>query len=299
MKSLIKNLLKKNKTIYLICIKIINNIEVLKNIFLKFFQKPLIMNKIFSQKKINYKFLLFGQLHKKRAIDMEQHLRKQIFEFKKKNRKKFYLLEIGSYLGESLELFGNICDSENIDYLVVSVDPYKIYNTKDDELANYTYKFVNLNISRIYLYFLHNISLTKFKEKFIHIRQSSSDGIMLLKDLNFKFDFIYIDASHLYENFKNDYNLSKEIQFKDGNYRGKICGDDYELTVNESHKVGMSKTDFLHMIKSNINRDFLLFDKFPLKPTTPNIGFHPGITLCFHETKDDIVKKESGFWYLN
>ena len=31
---------------------------------------------------------------------------------------------------------------------------------------------------------------------------------------------------------------------------------------------------------------------------TSEIGFHPGITLCFSEIDDNIVKTSSGFWYL-
>lgn len=254
-------------------------------------EKYLVMRNIFNSKKINFKFLLYGQMNKNRKIEMENLIKKQIYEFRKVKRKKFFVLEIGSYLGESLELFGDICENENIDFHIISIDPYKIYNSKKDELSNPMYKFMNNNLKKTYLYFLHNISLTKFREKFIHIRKDSKDGLIFLKNLNLKFDFIYIDGSHHYDNFKNDYNLSKEILVMENEYSGQICGDDYELSLEECHKIGLKTNNFLELLKLNKDRDFLFFEKFGL-------GFHPGISLFFSEKKDNIIKTSSGFWYL-
>ena len=57
----------------------------------------------------------------------------------------------------------------------------------------------------------------------------SDNGFSLLKKLNIKIDFCYIDGSHYYDGIKNDYNNFSSILRKKENYVGCICGDDYEL----------------------------------------------------------------------
>lgn len=260
---------------------------------LRVFEKSLVINRIFKSKRINYSFLSFYKLSESKKTEIENCLKKQIVKFKKKKKKTFYLLEIGSFYGESLEFMGNILENQNIDFHLISIDQYKKYNTRNDEESSSEYKYINRNIEKIYLYFLHNISLKKFREKFIHIRKSSKDGLVFLESINLKFDFIYIDGSHLYENFKNDYNLSKKIIVRDKNYSGQICGDDYEMSLEECHKIGMKKDKFRSLLMSNKNRDCLIFKEF-------NLSCHPGITLFFSQIKNNnnIVKTESNFWYL-
>ena len=60
-------------------------------------------------------------------------------------------------------------------------------------------------IEKIYLYYLHNISLMNWRENMIHIRKNSSEGLKLVQDLKLSWDFIYIDGSHYYEGIKHDF----------------------------------------------------------------------------------------------
>ena len=60
-------------------------------------------------KKVRPRHLLLNQLQKHRAIDMKNALNKQIDSYlsKSNNKERFVLVEIGSYLGESLDLWGD------------------------------------------------------------------------------------------------------------------------------------------------------------------------------------------------
>ena len=98
--------------------KILNFIK--DYIFLrKFLNKLRLVFKILNRQKINFKFLNYGQLSEARSIEMKNLLEDQISKFKKTNRNTFILLEIGSYLGESLELFGDILNKSETQFLIM------------------------------------------------------------------------------------------------------------------------------------------------------------------------------------
>ena len=142
-----------------------------------------------NNKKISLRHLGYGQLSNERAIEMKNLLKKQINLFKKSGREIFIFLEIGSYLGESLETYGEILSDElNDNYLIISVDPYGLY--------------LKRSMNMIYMYFVNNISKTKFKNNFTHLRMESKKGYNLLNKLNIKLDFCYIDGSHYYKDIK-------------------------------------------------------------------------------------------------
>ena len=105
------------------------------------------------------------------------------------------------------------------------------------------------------------------------------------------FDFIYIDGSHYYNDIKNDYLNSKAILSIHDNYKGKICGDDYEFSRNELEKIFNDSSNLDKLLK--LNKDYIHINKKNLKT-----GFHPGVTRFFSEIADKIIKTKSGFWYL-
>lgn len=289
--KLLKNILKKNKFIFYIC-------KTIKNYFLskwtRYSQKRTIQNKLYFRKKIDEKFLYYGfQLNPKRKIEMESLLKNQINSFKNnKTKGNFMFLEIGSFLGESIELFGNILNNSEIDFTIISIDPYTKYNSEKDEQVAEMYSEINESIENNYLYFLNNISLTPWRENFIHIRQPSENGLNMLKNLNLEFDFIYIDGNHQYKYIKSDYELSKLIIKNSSKYKGIICGDDFELSISQHSEIGLSKVEMTELLQKSKDVDFIGFREFKK-------GFHPGVTLHFSEINDDIIKTESGFWYLN
>jgi hypothetical protein len=89
------------------------------------------------------------------------------------------------------------------------------------------------------------------------------------------FDFIYIDADHKYDNFKEDLINAKRLINK--NF-GVICGDDLEKIP----------TSFLiNIAKKYKNRDYLSGD----------LNYHPGVCLAISE-QFHAVNMIDGFWWV-
>ena len=92
---------------------------------------------------------------------MVKILEEQIKKFKDTNsnqNNKFILLEVGSYLGESLELFGDVLQKEiPNNFIIISVDPYIPYAT-DKENEKIPLLQSVLKKSRMFIYILIIIS---------------------------------------------------------------------------------------------------------------------------------------------
>ena len=80
----------------------------------------------------------------------------------------------------------------------------------------------------------------------------------LLKKLNIRIDFCYIDGSHYYEGIKNDYNNFNSILKKDESYEGCICGDDYELDLDKINSRNEADSLLAIKVPDQIIRSFLL-----------------------------------------
>ena len=90
-----------------------------------------------NHKKVVPRHLFYGQLNKLRSVEMLDELNKQIALYKKHGKSKFVFVEIGNYLGESLELFGEqIHNNLKDNYLIVSIDPYIPYTSQEEEKQN-------------------------------------------------------------------------------------------------------------------------------------------------------------------
>jgi predicted O-methyltransferase YrrM len=103
------------------------------------------------------------------------------------NTNEMSMIEIGSYAGESTKIF-----SENFKS-VVSIDPF----INDYDPNDITCKFMELEkVYDVFKEVIHN------HKNIRHIRMTSDDAINEL--VNEKFDFIYIDGLHTYEQIKKD-----------------------------------------------------------------------------------------------
>ena len=167
--------------------------------------------------------LLLNQLQEHRAIDMRNILNKQIESYlsKSNNKERFVFVEIGTYMGESLELWGDFLEQklEN-NFLIISIDPYIDFASERDKIKqpgkSRAAEKMSKVIEKIYMYFIHNISLKKkWRDKHIHLRMNSRAAFKIIENFNIKIDFCYIDGSHYYENFKFDLeNYSKILESK-------------------------------------------------------------------------------------
>lgn len=132
------------------------------------------------------------------------------------------------------------------------------------------------NIDKIYQVFTNNLSNYSFKDNFIHLRKSSDEGFVFLKNLNLKIDFCYIDGSHLYKNIKNDYTNYSSLLRKINNYTGLISGDDYEYTFDEIVELSSkTETELLSYLNKLKEIDYTTLEIAKDKV----ISFHPGIAF--------------------
>ena len=89
----------------------------------------------FNKKVYSHHLLLHTQLQESRAVDMKRTLNEQIDKYllKKNKEDKFILVEVGSFLGESLELWGDLLEQRIKDnFLIINVDPYNNYVSNED-----------------------------------------------------------------------------------------------------------------------------------------------------------------------
>lgn len=124
------------------------------------------------------------------------------------NTNDMVMIEIGSYAGESTELFAKNFKK------VISIDPYINDYDKNDPACKY------MDFDNVYKKFSDVIS--KY-DNISHIRKISDDAINDLKGI--KVDLIYIDGLHTYEQVKKDITNYKSLI----NKNGFISGHDYHL----------------------------------------------------------------------
>ncbi len=111
--------------------------------------------------------------------------------------------------------------------------------------------------------------------KLIQIRSKMED-LAIMFGPDFKFDLIYIDGSHIYEDVLKDIAFAKQHI----SANGLICGDDLDLGLDR---------EYLEIAKKNLDKDLVLL---------PNgNAFHPGVLLAVHENFKN-VEEDNGFWWI-
>ena len=295
MLKFLKKKIKLSKKLILNVYAILSFLNRIK-FFLRFFEFIQNEFKIILNKKTNLNSIDMFRLIKQKN-DIKKILKNQIREFKKNNKTDeiFIAIEIGSLLGENIENIGNMISKNIKDFLIISIDPYTDYLNQVDKHHSKILQIRSNTANKIYRYFNHNISLLKYRNKIIHLRDYSGNSLRLLRKVGLKADFIYIDGAHYYKNIKEDFLLSKELIKFTKPYKGKICGDDFYVKLDDHNLFNLSKKNFLKLLKKNKKREVIEMlikksDKFK------KIYFHPGITLFFSEISSIITKYDSGIW---
>lgn len=101
--------------------------------------------------------------------------------------KKMSMIEIGSYAGESTQMFAKEFES------VVAIDPFMNDYDPNDITCSY------MKLEKVYNTFKEVVDRN---DNIKHIRMTSDDAVVTL--LGVSVDFIYIDGLHTYEQIKKD-----------------------------------------------------------------------------------------------
>lgn len=297
MKNL-KEKIKSNKNTYLFFYFLINILSKFTITFLVFFEMQLNSIKIFLNKKVKLRRAHFYNNDVRKKI-FKNLILQQIKNFKKnkKNDDVFVLIEIGSLIGDSIEVWGTELNKKIKKFLIISIDPFDDYVNEEEKKKYTTLKIRSNKTNQLFKYFVHNNSLLKFRKNIIHIRDYSNNALNYLLKLNIKSDFIYIDGAHDYKNIKQDFILSKKLIYKSKKYNGTICGDDHYVVDNEYKKFGLNKSKFLNLLYKNRQKELLTLNTMTGNKYR-NITFHPGIAYFFSISKETFIQLKDGLWKL-
>lgn len=134
--------------------------------------------------------------------------------------KEMNMIEIGSYVGESTMIFAKQFKN------VISIDPYINDYDPNDVVCEYA------DFDDVYDKF---IELTLDIPNIVNFRLKSDEGIIVLKR---KFDFVYIDGVHTYDQVKKDIinylPLIKENGFIGGHDYIEFWKDSVVKAINET-----------------------------------------------------------------
>lgn len=160
-----------------------------------------------------------NELYKMRDISYANGLKDLISYINNiKPTQNMTMIEIGSYAGESTEIFANHFKN------IIAIDPFINDYDKNDLTCQY------MELNKVYDVF---IELINKHSNITHIKKTSDEAILELK--NTQVDFIYIDGLHTYEQVKKD--IANYLPLiKKG---GFIAGHDY-------HPVWQGVKDAIH-----------------------------------------------------
>ena len=178
---------------------------------------------------------------------------------KSKPRGNIYVLEIGSWAGASAITWAGAMKAVGRKGRITCVDlwqPYFDLTTEHD--SHYKEMTEAAKENKIFNLFLHNIRAANVADMIDYLIGNARDVLPKLPPD--KFDIIYIDGSHVYEDVRSDIRNAKRL-IRNG---GIICGDDLEL---ERRNV----PDAEHKATLDSRKDFAY-------SPGADVYYHPGVT---------------------
>jgi len=142
-----------------------------------------------------------------------------VFNLRFKNRKKLNMLQIGAFSGDASKWILNYIDPSST---LFDVDTWKGSLKKDGNLDLHDRYDMN-KVKKMY------DEKTKNFKNLITFQGTSKEYFESIKDKNIKFDFVYIDGSHLAEEVYCDAVSS----YKKLSNKGIIAFDDYMWNIKE------------------------------------------------------------------
>ncbi len=239
---------------------------------------------LFFKKKITRDYFLGASTSKKRVKELKILLDQQITRYQKsKDKKKFTLIEVGVFLGQTTEELGKLLKKKlKNNFEIITIDPFIPYTNLS---------FYDFVIPNVYKYFLHNMKICNLNDKIFHIRMKSIEAFKILKKNKKKYDFCFIDGSHKYNDVLHDVKNFNKFSKKKLGYKGILVGDDFEYSYSEL--INKKKIDKNKLKK--IKKDYINFDS---TISLQGLVFHPGVTFALNDLGVKVNKSKNGIWSI-
>jgi len=177
----------------------------------------------------------------------------------KKKRGRLQILEIGSWAGGSAITWVKSMQTIGRKSLLTCIDRWQPYFHETVDIEPH-YREMNdaATGDKILKLFLHNIRAARVSANIKYIVGDTCDILPTLP--NAKFDIVYIDGAHDYQNARADIREAKRL-IRNG---GIICGDDLELQRNDVDEMA-------HRSAVDLKKDYVYSCK-------ADAYYHPGVT---------------------
>lgn len=235
----------------------------------------------YKWKKLNHQPYFGSYLFSKQGNVLRHYYLEKLIEqyCTRFNNDSCKFIEIGSWAGGSAITICKALEKHSHNSKLFCIDNWSPYfNNNEINFKKWTYRTMHNSIKkkRILKLFLYNINAAKV-DYMIHILKGFSSDITPLLYPN-KFDVIFIDGNHSYENVLFDLKSAEGLLKENG----IICGDDLELQYFEIDNSNIE----------NIKNTDLSFDNKNKK------RFHPGVTLAVHTFFKKEVSSWEGLWAM-
>lgn len=136
-----------------------------------------------------------------------------------------HIIEVGTWKGQSAITMGNCLRKLHLKSRIFCIDTWLgaiEFWTNSADSADHDLMLKN-GFPQVYLQFLSNVIHHQLEDYIIPVPNTSNTSYKILQHLNIHADLIYIDASHEYEDVKQDINNYKNLLTTGG----VLFGDDY------------------------------------------------------------------------
>ena len=174
------------------------------------------------------------------------------------SRRDIQILEIGSWAGASAVSWAYAIKKLGRPGRVTCVDLWRPYFDLAVNGETHYREMDQAAKGNIFQLFLHNIRASNVSKMIDYLVGSARDILPQLPSA--KFDLVYIDGSHIYEDVRSDIQAAKRLLRRGG----IVCGDDLELSKSD---VDAKE----HMAAVGLQRDYVYSHK-------AKGNYHPGVT---------------------
>jgi predicted O-methyltransferase YrrM len=176
-----------------------------------------------------------------------------------KIRRRIRILEVGSWAGASAVSWATAIKKLGRTGRVTCVDPWQPYfDLEINHESHYREMNDAAKNNNVFQLFLHNIRAADVSDMVDYLVGNARE--ILPKLPSAKFDIIYLDGSHAYEDVRSDIRDAKRL-VREG---GIICGDDLELQKNDVDEQE-------HAAAVELQKDYVYSRK-------ADGSYHPGVT---------------------